>query len=309
MCLALCSFHTPHFSTDLWGPLWCYWGLGTCSETAASPEILLPALSWCGPYCSCRWTLWTGPDLTWGPPWRCTPGKKRGDYVVFHSELTTPTLVRGILVSTSGQLRTRQRAKFNLTAETCWTQTAHAVLGHLAVLKVVKRRGLTLKAWLTAESSMGQSILPFTLTVPTKKSFCLTSCQRESEANRWDVWRRFGKPRLVGRIEARWRTSNALTSLKTCKSATQITTRTRCSSLWEERLRESAKKTSAEERKTKRKYLWHKLKKKYVILQGYCFYISHFLCKLVNCEGKTKQAEGRRRMGTWPYKHKECTIF
>lgn len=37
------------------------------------------------------------------------------------------------------------------------------------------RRKLTLKAWLTAESSMGQSILPFTLTVPTKKSCCLTS--------------------------------------------------------------------------------------------------------------------------------------
>lgn len=35
---------------------------------------------------------------------------------------------------------------------------------------------LTLKAWPTAESSIGQSILPLTLTVPMKKSCCFTSC-------------------------------------------------------------------------------------------------------------------------------------
>lgn len=35
---------------------------------------------------------------------------------------------------------------------------------------------VTLKAWLTAESSMDQSILPFTRTVPTKKLCCLASC-------------------------------------------------------------------------------------------------------------------------------------
>lgn len=63
--------------TDLSEPLWCHLGRGTCSVRAGSLELLRPALSWCGPYCNCRWSRWTGPGWTWGPPWRCTPGMKR----------------------------------------------------------------------------------------------------------------------------------------------------------------------------------------------------------------------------------------
>lgn len=59
---------------------------------------------------------------------------------------------------------------------TCFIQTVHSVLRQVTLNEAVSGRRLTLKAWLTAESSMGQSILPFTLTVPTKKSCCLTSC-------------------------------------------------------------------------------------------------------------------------------------
>lgn len=55
-------------------------------------------------------------------------------------------------------------------------QTVHSVLIKVTLNEAVRRWQLTLKAWLTAESSMGQSILPLTLTVPTKKSCCLTSC-------------------------------------------------------------------------------------------------------------------------------------
>lgn len=123
---------------------------------------------------------------------------------------------------------------------TCFMQTEHSVLRQVTLNEVVRRRRLTLKAWLTAESSMGQSILPFTLTVPTKKSCCLTSCwHREQQTGdtriNYVYWSVLGQKR-----------NGILTSLKTCKSATHTTTLTRWSSRCVERLRESVEWTSVE---------------------------------------------------------------
>lgn len=88
----------------------------------------------------------------------------------------------------------------------------------------------TLKAWLTAESSMDQSILPFTRTVPTKKSCCLTSCRHATDR----IFRQF---RL--KVQAVGEGWGGLTSLKTRRSATLTTTLTRWSSLCDDPLRES----------------------------------------------------------------------
>lgn len=124
----------------------------------------------------------------------------------------------------------------------CFIQTVHSVLRQVTLNEAVSGRRLTLKAWLTAESSMGQSILPFTLTVPTKKSCCLTSCWHK--ANNKQATRGFLI--MFYCSEGGQMTNSILTSLKTCKSATQTTTLTRWSSLCVDRLRESAECTSAE---------------------------------------------------------------
>lgn len=154
-----------------------------------------------------------------------------------------------ILASTSVQQLNsmeEQHGKSNVTAGSRpWTrlmQIVHSVLGPVTLNEVVGRRPLTLKAWLTAESSMGQSILPFTLTVPTKRSCCLTSWQYKAQ--------QIGDTEFLRSCLLVWRrkddNNNILTSLKTCKSATQTTTLTRWSSLCEERLRESREWTSVD---------------------------------------------------------------